>query len=134
MVDEDRYCIDILTQIAAVKTALEPVGARLLEDHVTHCVARRARLGRRGCRRREDGGAAHRRAAIREDALVGATARSGRRAAPCDERRARSGVAIEDALPLMWLDRYLKRGRVLNWVFSVLCGGSSWYTDADAGW
>ena len=38
MVDEDRYCIDILTQIAAVKTALEQVGARLLEDHVTHCV------------------------------------------------------------------------------------------------
>ena len=29
MVDEDRYCIDILTQIAAVKTALEQVGARL---------------------------------------------------------------------------------------------------------
>ena len=29
---------DILTQIAAVKTALEQVGARLLEDHVTHCV------------------------------------------------------------------------------------------------
>ena len=38
MVDEDRYCIDILTQIAAVETALEQVGARLLEDHVTHCV------------------------------------------------------------------------------------------------
>ena len=39
MVDEDRYCIDILTQIAAVRTALESVGAKLLEDHVTHCVA-----------------------------------------------------------------------------------------------
>ena len=39
MVDEDRYCIDILTQIAAVETALEQVGAKLLEDHVTHCVA-----------------------------------------------------------------------------------------------
>ena len=38
MVEEDRYCIDILTQIAAVKTALEQVGVRLLEDHVTHCV------------------------------------------------------------------------------------------------
>ena len=38
MVDEDRYCIDILTQIAAVKTALEQVGAKLLEDHVNHCV------------------------------------------------------------------------------------------------
>jgi DNA-binding FrmR family transcriptional regulator len=39
MVEEDRYCIDILTQIAAVKTALEQVGAKLLEDHVSHCVA-----------------------------------------------------------------------------------------------
>jgi DNA-binding FrmR family transcriptional regulator len=39
MVEEDRYCIDILTQIAAVRTALEQVGAKLLEDHVTHCVA-----------------------------------------------------------------------------------------------
>jgi len=37
MVEEDRYCIDILTQIAAVKTALEQVGAKLLENHVTHC-------------------------------------------------------------------------------------------------
>jgi DNA-binding FrmR family transcriptional regulator len=39
MVADDRYCIDILTQIAAVRTALDQVGARLLEDHVTHCVS-----------------------------------------------------------------------------------------------
>ncbi len=39
MVDEDRYCIDILTQIAAVRTALEQVGTKLLESHVTHCIA-----------------------------------------------------------------------------------------------
>ena len=39
MVDEDRYCIDILTQIAAVSTALESVSVKLLEDHVRHCVA-----------------------------------------------------------------------------------------------
>ena len=39
MIDEGRYCIDVLTQVAAVKTALEGVAARLLEDHVTHCVA-----------------------------------------------------------------------------------------------
>jgi DNA-binding FrmR family transcriptional regulator len=38
MVDDDRYCIDILTQIAAVKTALERLGLEILEDHVTHCV------------------------------------------------------------------------------------------------
>ena len=39
MVEDDRYSIDILTQIAAVRTALEQVGAKLLEDHVTHCVS-----------------------------------------------------------------------------------------------
>ena len=39
MLEEDRYCIDVLTQIAAVKTALEGVAAKVLEDHVTHCVA-----------------------------------------------------------------------------------------------
>jgi DNA-binding FrmR family transcriptional regulator len=39
MVDEERYCIDILTQIAAVSTALEGVSLKLLEGHVRHCVA-----------------------------------------------------------------------------------------------
>jgi len=39
MVEDDRYCIEILTQIGAVRTALEQVGAKLLEDHVMHCVA-----------------------------------------------------------------------------------------------
>ena len=39
MVEDERYCIDILTQIAAVSTALERVSVKLLEDHVRHCVA-----------------------------------------------------------------------------------------------
>jgi CsoR family transcriptional regulator, copper-sensing transcriptional repressor len=39
MVEEERYCIDILTQIAAVTTALESVSVKLLEGHVRHCVA-----------------------------------------------------------------------------------------------
>jgi DNA-binding FrmR family transcriptional regulator len=39
MVEEDRYCIDILTQIAAVNTALEGLAFRVLDDHVNHCVA-----------------------------------------------------------------------------------------------
>jgi DNA-binding FrmR family transcriptional regulator len=38
MVEEDRYCIDILTQVGAVKTALESIGLEILSDHVTHCV------------------------------------------------------------------------------------------------
>jgi DNA-binding FrmR family transcriptional regulator len=39
MVEDDRYCIDILTQVAAVKTALESLAFQLLTDHVDHCVA-----------------------------------------------------------------------------------------------
>jgi DNA-binding FrmR family transcriptional regulator len=39
MVDEERYCIDILTQIGAVSTALDSLAVKLLEDHVSHCVA-----------------------------------------------------------------------------------------------
>jgi CsoR family transcriptional regulator, copper-sensing transcriptional repressor len=39
MVDEDRYCIDVLTQVAAVKTALDSLALQLLEGHVSHCVA-----------------------------------------------------------------------------------------------
>ena len=38
MVEDDRYCIDILTQIGAVSTALESVAVKLLEEHVRHCV------------------------------------------------------------------------------------------------
>ncbi len=39
MVEDERYCIDILTQISAVSTALERVALKLLEEHVGHCVA-----------------------------------------------------------------------------------------------
>lgn len=39
MVEEDRYCIDILTQIGAVSTALESLAMKVLDDHVKHCVA-----------------------------------------------------------------------------------------------
>ena len=39
MLEEDRYCIDILTQIGAVSTALESLAYQILDDHVKHCVA-----------------------------------------------------------------------------------------------
>jgi len=39
MIGDDRYCIDILTQISAVATALEAVAFKVLDDHVSHCVA-----------------------------------------------------------------------------------------------
>jgi CsoR family transcriptional regulator, copper-sensing transcriptional repressor len=38
MVEDDRYCIDVLTQIAAVSTALESVALKVLDEHVEHCV------------------------------------------------------------------------------------------------
>jgi CsoR family transcriptional regulator, copper-sensing transcriptional repressor len=38
MVDDDRYCIDIVTQIAAVRAALRRVEEEILRDHVAHCV------------------------------------------------------------------------------------------------
>ncbi|MEZ5924173.1 MAG: metal-sensitive transcriptional regulator [Hyphomicrobiaceae bacterium] len=39
MVEEDRYCIDVVTQIAAVRAALRRVEQVVLKDHVGHCVA-----------------------------------------------------------------------------------------------
>ena len=39
MVDQDQYCIDILTQIAAAGSALRKVAVALLDDHIRHCVA-----------------------------------------------------------------------------------------------
>lgn len=38
MVDEDQYCIDILTQVNSAASALKSVGMGLLDDHVRHCV------------------------------------------------------------------------------------------------
>ena len=38
MVDDEAYCIDVLTQIAAVERALDGVATKLLADHATHCV------------------------------------------------------------------------------------------------
>lgn len=43
MVEEDTYCIDILTQIAAATKALQAVSLGLLEDHMSHCVIHAAR-------------------------------------------------------------------------------------------
>ena len=45
MVEEEQYCIDILTQISATTAALESVALGLLEDHLRHCVVDAARQG-----------------------------------------------------------------------------------------
>ena len=39
MVEDDRYCIDILTQVSAVTTALDSLAIKILDEHVRHCVA-----------------------------------------------------------------------------------------------
>ena len=45
MIEEDRYCIDVLTQVQAVKAALSKVEDAILQDHAAHCVAAAVRSG-----------------------------------------------------------------------------------------
>ncbi|PVZ14790.1 metal-sensitive transcriptional regulator [Actinomycetospora cinnamomea] len=45
MVDDDKYCIDVLTQVSAATRALENVALGLLDDHLGHCVAQAAAEG-----------------------------------------------------------------------------------------
>ena len=45
MVDEEQYCIDILTQVSALTKALEGVALGLLDDHLRHCVVDAAKTG-----------------------------------------------------------------------------------------
>ncbi|WP_024343392.1 metal-sensitive transcriptional regulator [Bradyrhizobium japonicum] len=53
MVDEDRYCIDIVTQISAVRVALRRVEEEILKDHVAHCVEHAIRSGDKADQRRK---------------------------------------------------------------------------------
>ena len=46
MIDDDEYCIDVLTQIAAVTKALQGVGLGLLDEHLRHCVREAAEASR----------------------------------------------------------------------------------------
>ncbi|MFC4767000.1 metal-sensitive transcriptional regulator [Effusibacillus consociatus] len=52
MIEEDRYCVDILTQLAAIKAATNKIGLALLEDHTRGCV-------KRAIQNQEDGGDHH---------------------------------------------------------------------------
>lgn len=45
MVEEDKYCVDILTQISSVQAALEQVSLLLMEDHMSHCVSEAIQQG-----------------------------------------------------------------------------------------
>ncbi|WP_416193148.1 metal-sensitive transcriptional regulator [Nitrobacter sp. TKz-YC01] len=53
MVDEDRYCIDIVTQISAVRSALRRVEEEILKDHVAHCVEHAINSGNKADQRRK---------------------------------------------------------------------------------
>jgi DNA-binding FrmR family transcriptional regulator len=46
MIQDDRYCVDVLTQVAAIQAALDALGLQLLEDHTRGCVASAVRAGR----------------------------------------------------------------------------------------
>ncbi|MGY0232845.1 metal-sensitive transcriptional regulator [Longispora urticae] len=46
MVEEDRYCIDVLTQISAIQAALDKVGLGLLDGHARHCMHEGATTGK----------------------------------------------------------------------------------------
>jgi DNA-binding FrmR family transcriptional regulator len=46
MVEDDRYCIDVLTQVNAIRAALESVALQLLSDHTEHCVSEAIRSGK----------------------------------------------------------------------------------------
>ena len=64
MVDDERYCIDVITQISAVQAALDKVALGLLDDHAQHCIIR---------------GGAHGEPQEMTDELMGAVARLMRR-------------------------------------------------------
>ena len=55
MVEEDRYCIDIVTQISAVRAALRRVEEEILRDHVAHCVEHAIASGDQADQRRKVG-------------------------------------------------------------------------------
>jgi CsoR family transcriptional regulator, copper-sensing transcriptional repressor len=53
MVEEDRYCIEIMTQLSAVRAALRRAQEEILADHVTHCVEQAIISGNKGEQRRK---------------------------------------------------------------------------------
>ena len=55
MLQEERYCVDVLTQIAAVRSALDAVAVRLVANHLQHCVADRLNGAGRSRRPRRHG-------------------------------------------------------------------------------
>jgi DNA-binding FrmR family transcriptional regulator len=59
MVEQDRYCIDVITQVSAVRAALKRVEEEVLRDHVAHCVEHAITAGDRDEQRRKIGELLH---------------------------------------------------------------------------
>ena len=53
MIEEDRYCIDVVTQIAAVQAAIKKVQEEILRDHVAHCVEHAIKSGNKAEQRQK---------------------------------------------------------------------------------
>lgn len=53
MIDDDRYCIDVVTQISAVRAALDRVEEEILRDHIAHCVERAITSGNKTDQRKK---------------------------------------------------------------------------------
>ncbi|ADB74408.1 metal-sensitive transcriptional regulator [Geodermatophilus obscurus] len=60
MVEDEKYCIDILTQVSAMTKALQSVALGLVEEHLSHCVVQAAQAGGRGRREGPRGVRGHR--------------------------------------------------------------------------
>ena len=55
MIEDDRYCIDVVTQISAVRAALRRAEEEILRDHVAHCIEHAIASGNKGEQRRKVG-------------------------------------------------------------------------------
>ena len=99
MVDEDRYCIDIVTQISAVRAALRRVEEEVLRDHVSHCVEHAITSGNKADQRRKDRGIDGRDRPLRQVKILGRD--DGRACAAFSGRLvhlvARTGAALRRA-------------------------------------
>lgn len=99
MIDDDRYCIDILTQLGAVDTALEQVAIKVLESHVEHCVAGAMASGDPAVaaeKSRELLAAVQRFAKTRERPTGASCSRVGRRRGPMSGARTTSRRHVRD--------------------------------------
>ena len=93
MVDEDRYCIDVVTQISAVRAALRRVEEEVLKDHVSHCVEHAIASGDKAEQRRIKTGAERDGLVVVEDGL-----KEGEKVIVQGQQRVRPGMVVAPEL------------------------------------